>query len=165
MSILKIMIYGNPFLKKQALPVEKVGPLEKKIFENMAQTMYNAGGAGLAATQVGINKQIMVVDVGKGLFKLANPKIIKVLCKKSGEEGCLSFPEVTVKIRRPEKITVEALNQDNQKIRIEAEGLLARAIQHEMDHLAGILIVDRIGIKQRLLLGPKLKQLKKLSKS
>ena len=130
MSTMHIRIYGDPILRKKALLVDKIGLEEKKLFEDMAQTMYAAKGVGLAATQVGVKKQVMVIDVGSGLLKLANPKILKAQCKRLGEEGCLSFPEITVKITRPEKIVVEALDQNGAKVKIDAQGLLARAIQH-----------------------------------
>ena len=162
MPILRIRIYGDPILKKKTLPVDKIGPDEKNIFEDMARAMYSVKGVGLAANQVGIGKQLMVIDVGQGLFKFANPKVIKASCKRAGEEGCLSFPEITVKIKRPEKIVVEALNHDGKKIEIEAEGLFARVLQHEIDHLMGVVIIDKIGIKQRLLLAGKLAKLKKI---
>jgi len=165
MPILKIRIYGDPILKKKAASIDKIGPEEKRLFEDMANTMYSLKGIGLAATQVGVEKQMMVIDVGQGLLKLANPKIVKASCKRSGEEGCLSFPEITVKIRRPEKIVAEALNHEGKKIKIEAEGLLARALQHELDHLAGIVIIDKIGIRQRLFIAKKLARLKKMGKS
>ena len=161
MSTMHIRIYGDPILRKKALLVDKIGLEEKKLFEDMAQTMYAAKGVGLAATQVGVKKQVMVIDVGSGLLKLANPKILKAQCKRLGEEGCLSFPEITVKITRPEKIVVEALDQNGAKVKIDAQGLLARVIQHEVDHLSGVVIIDRIGIRQRLLIAKKLWQLKK----
>ena len=107
---------------------------------------------------------MIVVDVGTGLLKLANPKILTACSKKSGEEGCLSFPGVSVKVRRHNKITVEALNHDGVKVKIDADGLLARALQHEIDHLMGILIIDRIGVAQKLLLAKKLQELKKSNK-
>jgi len=165
MPILKIRIYGDPVLKKKAASIERVGPEEKKLFEDMANTMYLLKGVGLAATQVGVEKQMMVIDVGCGLLKLANPKVVKASCKRSGEEGCLSFPEIIVKISRPEKIVAEALNHEGKKIRIEAEGLLARALQHELDHLSGVVIIDKIGIRQRLFIAKKLARLKKMGKS
>jgi peptide deformylase len=127
----------------------------------MAKAMYAAEGVGLAATQVGINKRLAVIDAGNGLLKLANPEIVKAWCKKLGEEGCLSFPEIRVKIRRPQKVVVEALNQDSQKVKIEAEGLLARVLQHEIDHLNGVVIIDRIGLAQKLMVAVRLLKLKK----
>ena len=160
MSSLHIRIYGDPILKVKALPADKIGPQEKKVLEDMARTMYAAEGVGLAATQVGVNKQLIVVDVGNGLLKLANPKLIKAWCNRLGEEGCLSFPGIRLKIKRPEKVVLEALNQDGQKIKIEAEGLLARVLHHEVDHLMGIVIIDRVGIRQRLLVAGKLWRLK-----
>lgn len=163
MSILRIRIYGDPALKKKALPVDKIGPDEKKLFEDMAQTMYAAKGVGLAATQVGRAKQLMVIDIGEGLLKLANPRIAKAQCRRAGEEGCLSFPDITVKIRRPEKVVLEAFNQDGAKVRIDAEGLLARAFGHEIDHLNGVVIIDRAGVRQKLLLTKKLRQIKKFA--
>lgn len=161
---MKIRLYGDPILRKKASPVKKVGSEEKKIFDDMAQTMYSAEGVGLAATQVGIDKQLLVVDVGTGLLKLANPRIIKAQCKKMGEEGCLSFPGISVKIKRPSKILVQALNQAGDRVKIEAEGRLARALQHEIDHLMGVVIIDRIGIRQRLMIIKKLWQLARLGR-
>jgi len=164
MSTLKIRLYGDPALRKKAQPVSKITAEEKKLFENMAQAMYDAGGVGLAGPQVNIDKQLLVIDVGSGLFKLANPKILKAVCVKSGEEGCLSFPEVTVKIKRSEKIVVEALNHEGAKIRIEAEGLFARALQHEIDHLKGKLIIDRLNLVDKIKIRKKLREMKKWPK-
>jgi len=161
MPTLKIRVYPDPILKKKTSFVAGITDDEKKLFEDMAKTMYVAGGVGLAANQVGVSKQIMVLDVGRGLLKLANPKILKASCKKSGEEGCLSFPEISVKIKRPEKVVIEAMNHEGAKVKIEADGLFARALQHEMDHLAGVVIIDKIGIRQKLLIAGKLRKLKK----
>jgi len=161
MPTLKIRVYPDPILKKKTSFVAGITDDEKKLFEDMAKTMYVAGGVGLAANQVGVAKQIMVLDVGRGLLKLANPKILKASCKKSGEEGCLSFPEISVKIKRPEKVVIEAMNHEGAKVKIEADGLFARALQHEMDHLAGVVIIDKIGIRQKLLIAGKLRKLKK----
>lgn len=161
MPTLKIRVYPDPILKKKTSFVAGITDDEKKLFEDMAKTMYVAGGVGLAANQVGVAKQIMVLDVGRGLLKLANPKILKASCKKSGEEGCLSFPEISVKIERPEKVVIEAMNHEGAKVKIEADGLFARALQHEMDHLAGVVIIDKIGIRQKLLIAGKLRKLKK----
>jgi peptide deformylase len=156
-----IRIYPDPALRVTARTVENIGSQEKHIFEEMSRAMYAAEGVGLAATQVGVDKRLIVIDVGSGLLKLANPKIIKAWCKGLGEERCLSFPGIRVKIKRPQKVALEAINQDNQKVNITAEGLLARVIQHEMDHLKGIVIIDKIGLMQRLMLARKLWQLKR----
>ena len=161
MPTLKIRVYPDSILKKKTSFVAGITDDEKKLFEDMAKTMYVAGGVGLAANQVGVSKQIMVLDVGRGLLKLANPKILKASCKKSGEEGCLSFPEISVKIERPEKVVIEAMNHEGAKVKIEADGLFARALQHEMDHLAGVVIIDKIGIRQKFLIAGKLRKLKK----
>jgi len=161
MPTLKIRVYPDPILKKKTSFVAGITDDEKKLFEDMAKTMYVAGGVGLAANQVGVSKQIMVLDVGRGLLKLANPKILKASCKKSGEEGCLSFPEISVKIERPEKVVIEAMNHEGAMVKIKADGLFARALQHEMDHLAGVVIIDKIGIRQKLLIAGKLRKLKK----
>ena len=157
---MQIKIYGDPFLRKKAKPAEKIGPKQKKIFEEMARVMYAAKGAGLASTQVGIEEQLLVIDVGSGLLKLANPVLVKTEGIEYGEEGCLSIPEVSVRIKRSRKVTVEALNQDGIKVKIEADGLLARVLQHEIDHLKGILIIDRAGLRQMFLAAWKLRKMK-----
>lgn len=162
MQTLDILIYGNPVLRKKTQAVEKVGEEEKRILEEMAEVMYNAKGIGLAAPQIGLNKQLIVVDVGGGLLKLANPKLVeKSAAFDILEEGCLSLPQVLLKVRRPKKVVVEGLNQDNQRLRIEAESLLSHALQHEIDHLLGILIIDRINWLERMRLKAKLRRLKK----
>jgi len=159
-SKVEIRTYGDPVLRKKAEPVDSVGPEEQKLFDEMEQVMNCAQGVGLAAPQVGISKQMIVVDVGQGPLKLANPKIIKSEGSKVAEEGCLSLPGVSIKVKRAFKITVEALNYDNQKVSVEAGDLAARAIQHEIDHLSGTLIVDRTGFWSKFSLLKKLRQLK-----
>src|SRR3989338_9197112 len=139
---LKIHIYGDKILRKKSLPVKIVGTQEKELLEKMASTMYSVGGIGLAAPQIGIDKQIAIVDVGQGLFKLINPKI-KI---KQGlvvmEEGCLSLPEVSINVKRAKKIFVECLDEFNKKICFWDDDLFSRVIQHEVDNLRGRLIVD-----------------------
>lgn len=158
-----IRIFGEPILRKKSRPVKKIGDEEKKILEAMARLMYEAQGCGLAATQVGIDRQLLVVDIGGGLLQLANPKILKKEGFNVIEEGCLSLPQVVVKVRRPRKIWLECLNCDNKIIRFEAQDILSRALQHEIDHLRGKLIIDYAGWRQRLLLKRKLRQLRKIS--
>ena len=104
--------------------------------------MYEAQGIGLAACQIGIDRQLMVVDVGGGLIKLANPLIMSREDESTVDEGCLSIPGVTVKVKRAMRVLVQGLNEEGRTIKIEGEGLLAHALQHEVDHLCGILIID-----------------------
>jgi len=114
----------------------------QKTFDEMLMTMYSNKGIGLASSQVGINEQVMVVDIGDGPLKFMNPVIIKKEGDAVMEEGCLSLPGVAVSVKRAKKVVLKALNEKLIPITIEAEGLLARVIQHEVDHLCGVLIID-----------------------
>lgn len=127
----------------------------------MAETMYQARGIGLAASQVGIDKQLIVLDDGKGLIKLANPRILRRKGKASCEEGCLSVPEITVKVKRAQAITVSGLNERGERVTLNLQGLCARIIQHECDHLQGKLIIDYLSLPRRFLLRKKIKRLDK----
>jgi len=142
MNELTIKKYPDPFLRKKTHKVEKVTDAERKTLSQMADTMYLNSGVGLAANQVGIDKQLAVVDIGGGLIKLINPVIIKKSGSTIQEEGCLSVPENCIKIKRAKEITVNHLNEDGEACQLSADGLLARAIQHEIDHLSGKLIID-----------------------
>lgn len=136
--------YPDPCLRKKALPVEEVTSRERKILARMAETMYSAEGVGLAGPQVGINKRLIVVDTGDGLLKLVNPELVRTDGGDSTmEEGCLSIPEVVLNIKRADRIIVEGLTETGEHTQVSAEGLFAHALQHEMDHLEGILILDR----------------------
>ncbi len=137
-------------LRKKASIVKRVGDEEKRILADMAQTMYLNGGVGLAAVQVDIDKQLVVIDIGEGLRKLINPVIVKKEGCEAQEEGCLSVPETTVNVKRAKKIVVDYLNEEGQASRLDAQGLLARVIQHEIDHLLGRLIVDYLSPIKRL---------------
>lgn len=165
MEILKIRKYGDPILRQKCEPVKVVGEAERSLLEDMLRTMYSAEGIGLAAPQVGVNKRLIVVDAreGKGPIKLVNPKIIFREGKDFLEEGCLSLRDITVNVKRAKKVKVEGLNENGQKITLEADGLMARAIQHEVDHLSGILITDRASFIEKLRLRSKLYRLKKVS--
>ena len=160
MAVRKIRIYRDPILREKAQPVTEVTPETKKLIKDMAETMYENEGLGLAANQIGISEQIMIVDVGKGLLVLINPRVRESRGEESVEEGCLSLPDIRVEVRRAKKIKVRGLNEEGRKIEIEAEGLLARAIQHEIDHLNGILITDRTSFARRQLISSQLKRLK-----
>jgi peptide deformylase len=142
--ILEIKKYPDPILKKKAKEVKEIGEKERELIKNMLQTMYSNKGIGLAAPQVGVLEKIIVVDVGEGPRVFINPKILKKKGKEISEEGCLSVPGVFLKIKRWKEIEVEALNEKGEKVRVKAQGLLARALQQEIDHLNGILILDRI---------------------
>jgi len=142
MSVYRIRKYGEPILRKQCVRVDSIGPREREVFDRIARTMYEAQGIGLAAPQVGIDRQLIVVDVGGGLIKLVDPLIILREDKSTIEEGCLSIPGVTIKVKRAMRVLVQGLNEEGRTIKIEGEGLLAHALQHEIDHLSGILIID-----------------------
>jgi peptide deformylase len=123
----------------------------------MARLMYEASGVGLAAPQVGIQEAMIVVDIGKGLYKLINPTILKKEGVQAMEEGCLSVPGVTVKVKRAKKILIRALDEDGREVSFDAQDFLACACQHEMDHLLGKLILDYAPLWKRLALKKKLK--------
>ena len=154
---LKIRKLPDTILRKKAAKVIRVGDAERQALSSMARAMYLNQGVGLAALQVGIDKQLAVVDVGEGLIKLINPVIVKRGGSESREEGCLSVPGECVKVKRSKKITVNFLKEDGDAAQLKAEGLLARAIQHEIDHLLGRLIIDYLNPVKRLLLKSKFK--------
>jgi len=139
---MEIKCLPNICLRKKAAKVLNVTDDERQILDEMAKTMYLKSGVGLAACQVGIGKQLAVVDIGAGLLKLINPVITKKEGAEAQEEGCLSVPEAAVKVKRAKKIVVEYIDEQGGARRLIAEGLLARVIQHEADHLAGRLIID-----------------------
>ena len=147
MSLRKV---PDPVLRKKAVVVDGMRDVERSMLSEMAQVMYLNGGVGLAATQVGIDKQLAVVDVGEGLVKLANPQIVKKEGEAVEEEGCLSVPNVLVKVKRAKKITLSFLNENGEASQLSADGLFARAIQHEIDHLSGRIIVDYLNPVERL---------------
>lgn len=154
---LKIRIYGDKALRKKSLAVKVVGSQERALFDQMAKIMYSQGGIGLAAPQVGIDRQLIIIDVGKGLFKLINPKIKKKKGCCVMLEGCLSLPEVSVEIKRADKVFIEGINEFNEKVCFWAEDLFSRALQHEIDHLKGKLIIDYAGFIEKLSIKRKLK--------
>ena len=154
---LKIRYYGDPGLRKPAKPVVAVTDRDRGIFQEMAEVMRLSGGIGLAAPQVGISRQFLVIDIGEGLMVLVNPRIMKKSGSKVMEEGCLSLPGVYVKVRRARKITVDAMNEFNEKISFSATELMARAVQHEMDHLRGRVIIDYANFFEKIRLRKKLK--------
>ena len=161
MAILEIKEYGEPVLREKALPVKEITPEILNLIKDMAETMYTASGVGLAALQVGVPKRIILVDGEEdGLIVLINPMIIKSEGEVVAEEGCLSVPDIYSQVKRSLKVTIEALDENGDLIEITKENLIARALQHEIDHLNGILFVDRIGRMERQILLNKLKKKK-----
>ena len=142
LSMLNIRTYGDPCLREKCTPVQEVGPSERMVMEAMIHTMHESHGVGLAASQVGINRRFFVLDVGDGPMVVINPKITQKKGSCVLKEGCLCLPEVTIEVTRHEKITVDYVNENNQSMRLTCNGLLARVIRHETDHLNGVLIVD-----------------------
>lgn len=159
-TVLKIRLFGDPVLRIKAKPVKQITPLHRDILSKMAQAMYVGSGIGLAAPQVGISEEMIVADIGSGLYKLINPKIIKKQRPCIMEEGCLSVPGVCIKVRRAKKIVVKAEDENALPITIEAEGLLARVFQHEIDHLKGKLIIDYASLFEKMRMRNKLEELK-----
>jgi peptide deformylase len=143
MAVLNICIDGDPVLRKRSKKVMKIDPIIIQLLDDMAETMQKALGIGLAAPQVGVNKRVIVVDVGDGLHKLINPKVLDQEGSVIDLEGCLSVPELIGEVERPKKITIKAMGPDGKSIQLEAEDYLARCILHEIDHLDGFLFTDR----------------------
>lgn len=150
MARYKVVLTGDPVLRRIAHPVKEVNDNIKKLMNNMAETMYHAKGVGLAAPQVGISKRVIVVDIGEGLFKLVNPEIVSSSGIQDGAEGCLSLPDVVGNVKRSERVTVKALDENGDEVTIEASGYLARAFQHEIDHLNGIIFTDKATAIERV---------------
>ena len=144
MAIRNIMNYKtDDILRKKSRTVEKIDSRIIMLLNDMAETMYKANGAGLAAVQVGILKRLVVIDVGEGLIKLINPKIVSSFGEQQETEGCLSIPGIYGTVKRPEQVEVSALNEKGDSIKLKGTGLLACAFRHEIDHLDGILFIDK----------------------
>lgn len=143
MAVLPIRREGDPVLRQKAKPVKKVGAGIRQLLDDMAETMYAAPGVGLAAPQVGIAKRVLVVDVGEGLVELINPEITSASGWEEGPEGCLSIPGYVGEVMRYTHLQVSGLNRQGRRIWVDAEGFFARALQHEIDHLDGILYTDK----------------------
>jgi peptide deformylase len=158
MSLREIITYPHPLLRKKSQPVEAVTEDVRRLIDDMAETMYTQRGIGLAAVQIGIHRRVITVDVGEGLLALINPEVVERSGETQMEEGCLCLPGVIVEVTRSEKITVRGSNEKGEEITLPAEGLLARALQHELDHLDGILIVDKVSRLKRELLTSRLRK-------
>ncbi len=143
MAVLQIRTLGDPVLRQKARPVGRVTKRIIKLLKNMEETMYAADGAGIAAPQVGISERIIVVDVGEGPLHLINPQVTQASGSVVEREGCLSVPGVSGYVDRAEQVVVTGLDEKGKQKRIQADGWLARALQHEIDHLDGILFIDK----------------------
>ncbi|MCL2825668.1 MAG: peptide deformylase [Polyangiaceae bacterium] len=158
MAILPIRVYPDPVLREKTNPVEQITPEIHRLIDDMAETMYAAPGVGLAANQVGSLWRLFTVDIAgedepSDFRVFINPEIIEKQGHIRWKEGCLSFPEVAENIERASKVRVRAMNRDGEIFEMEAEGLLAVAIQHEAEHLDGKLLIDQLGpVRRRLVL-------------
>jgi peptide deformylase len=141
-AIRKIVLVPDPILKEKARPVTKFTERLHKLLDDMAETMYDAPGVGLAAPQVGILKRVIVIDIGEGLIEMVNPEIVEKSGEQIAQEGCLSIPDLLSDVRRAEKVKVRGQDRFGNPVEMEAEGFLARAFQHEIDHLNGVLMID-----------------------
>lgn len=156
MPLLKIELLGSDVLRRHADPVEAPGPEFDQLIADMFETMYDAKGIGLAGPQIGVSQRLIVVDVndegGKALGPVAlfNPRVVETGAETDkGEEGCLSIPGVTGVVERPWRVVVEAQDREGKPVRIEADDMLARCLQHEIDHLDGVLFIDRLSPLKR----------------
>jgi peptide deformylase len=153
MALLKLHLLGSPVLRQRSDEVPEITDDVRQFIADMFATMDAARGVGLAANQVGVDRRVAVVDADGTRIALVNPKIVEAEGRATQEEGCLSIPDIFADVTRPASVTLEALDAEGQPYRIEARGLLARAIQHEIDHLDGVLFLDHLGpMKRRMLL-------------
>ncbi|MFK4784495.1 peptide deformylase [Fusobacterium sp. MFO224] len=159
--IYEIRTYGDPCLS-DVNQLVNIDDNIKQLLDDMLETMYKTNGVGLAAPQIGINKQLFVIDIGEGPRKVINPEIIEMSeDHNDSDEGCLSVPGIYKKVRRANKIKVKYLDENGSTVEEEMEGFLAKAFQHENDHLNGVLFVDRISPLSRRMISKKLQLLKK----
>lgn len=163
MSVLKIELLGSDVLRKPAQEIGEIDEDLRVLIADMFETMYDAEGIGLAGPQVGVSRRVIVVDVnedGASRFALVNPRVVESSREKSKEEeGCLSIPGLSAAVERPDRVVVEGLDEHGRPVKIESEGLLGRCLQHEIDHLDGILFIDRISKLKRDMLLKKWKKL------
>ncbi len=144
MALRNIRLSTDEVLRKKSKEVKEINDKILELLDDMADTMYDANGVGLAAPQIGVLRRVVVIDIGDGIIELINPVIIETDGEQFGEEGCLSVPGKAGNVTRPNYCKVEALNRDGEKIIVEGEELMARALCHEIDHLDGILYIDKV---------------------
>jgi peptide deformylase len=149
-SILDIRVLGDPILRQSTTPVGEITDDVRRLIDDMFDTMYHARGIGLAAPQVGRSERLAVIDLGEDPFVVINPEIIQSSSGKAkGEEGCLSIPDIYAEVERPKSVTVRALDRNGNTFEREATDLLARCLQHEIDHLDGKLFLDYLSVLKR----------------
>ncbi len=145
MGVKTILPFGDPILRKVAKPAELNSARTNKMLDDLAATLYAAEGrAGLAAPQVGYMRRLIVMDCGEGLIELINPEIVETSGEQTGTEGCLSYPGYYGQVKRADRVTVKTFDRAGEPITIEGQGYLARCMQHEIDHLNGVLFVDHV---------------------
>lgn len=170
MAILPIKIYPDPILKLVSKPILDINSEIQKIIDDMIETLYDISGLGLAAPQIGVSLRLFVFDLSKHnqalpLTVVINPEILHSEGELSDTEGCLSLPEHFMKVVRPKKIRIKGLDRDGKTVEIEGEDLTARLFQHEVDHLNGLLLINRISVLKKNLLIKKIRKKTKLQSS
>jgi len=166
MAVLEILKYPHPVLKKRCDVVNQIDEEVRKLIADMRETMGEARGVGLAACQVGVSRRVIVLDVSPmdpqhSFFALINPEIVSEEGEVDHEEGCLSVPDYLEKVKRKEKVCVKGLSPEGMEVEVRGEGILAIALQHEIDHINGILILDRVSRLKREIYRNKLKKEKR----
>ncbi|HEY8105447.1 MAG TPA: peptide deformylase [Gemmatimonadales bacterium] len=152
MSLRPLHLLGSPVLRQRSSDVARVDDELRRLVDDLFETMEAAHGVGLAANQVGVTRRVAVVDAEGQRFAMINPVIVEAEGRTTAEEGCLSIPEIFGDVTRPDRVVLEALDRDGKPYRLEVDGLVARAIQHELDHLDGILFLDHLGLMKRKVL-------------
>jgi peptide deformylase len=163
MSVRRILTYGHPILRQATRPVQSLNGDVQQLIDDMIETMYHAPGVGLAANQVGSSHRLFVANPAgpedpSRLLVVLNPELVTSEGEMVNEEGCLSVPDFREEVRRAQRVLLAGVDREGKPIRVEGQDLLARIIQHEMDHLNGLFFVDRLSAAKRLLLGRKLKK-------
>ncbi|MGH7583738.1 MAG: peptide deformylase [Gemmatimonadales bacterium] len=152
MAIRDIHNLGSPVLRRRAEEIAAVDDEVRTLIEDLFDTMAAAGGIGLAANQVGVARRVAVINVEDRTFAMINPRIVEAEGRDTKEEGCLSIPDAFAEVTRPEQIVLEAIDENGEMMRLEANALVARAVQHEIDHLDGVLFIDHLSPLKRQLL-------------
>lgn len=162
MTSYQLKLYPDAVLRQKSLPINDVDGAVRDLMAGMAEIMYTYNGIGLAAPQVGMLQRIIIADIGEGLITLANPEVLQQDGEDRLEEGCLSLPEIQVNIARSQSIFVRGLNPEGKEVQHELSDLMARVIQHEIDHLNGVLIIDYASAAEKIFLRKKLKDMQRL---